>query len=409
MKNILMISPVIPSDSGFGIQKRAAFHLKNLSKTCNIHLVVFNDRLDEDKISEALENCCRSYKIVAAIRKERVIFSRLPPFAIISELIVPNHEAVIPNKETLLDSILHLENIKIDIVFCFRIRAAIIFDQLKKQTSLKAGRKIVDFDDIESIVSERAKIFNTVSLGFEQTLIDKIRLYRGKKVENRFLRDFDDVLICSLSDKEFLERTRRPSANIHVIANSTSLPTLTIAKPKKNKKLNILFVGTMSYGPNEDGILWFCDEILPLIREETKIGLSLYVVGFNPPQTVHDLEKIKDVTVTGGVDSVVPYYQESDIVIAPIRYGGGTRIKILEAMGFQKPVVSTTIGAEGINITHGQNILIADTPEEFALSCVELMENDACRQTISIKARKCIEEKYTDIVIGQKLRQIIGQ
>jgi len=263
----------------------------------------------------------------------------------------------------------------------------------------------VDYDDIESVVHVRSNAFASDSKGFEQGFIEKIMLWRLKKTENNFLRSFQDVLVCSEQDKQTLE-LRNPLAKIHAVPNSVPLEAIQ-ENNRNNEEFNILFVGTMSYGPNEDGILWFCNEILPLIREKTKIALSLYIVGFNPPQSVRDLEKIENVTVTGGVDSVAPYYQESDIVVAPIRYGGGTRIKILEAMGFQRPVVSTTMGAEGINIRHGHNILIADTPEDFAKCCVELMENDTCRQDISVKARKCIEKEYSDIVIGQKLRRII--
>ena len=144
----------------------------------------------------------------------------------------------------------------------------------------------------------------------------------------------------------------------------------------------MLFVGTLGYGPNQDGIVWFCNEILPRIRASSSRKVKLAIVGFNPPAEVKALESAGDIVVTGGVESVAPYYRESDIVIAPIRYGSGTRIKILEAMSHRRPVISTTLGAEGIEVTPGENIMIGDTPEAFAASCLELIQNMRQRRTL---------------------------
>jgi len=229
---------------------------------------------------------------------------------------------------------------------------------------------------------------------------------RIKKIENDLLRTYQDVLVCSDLDKKLLQ-SRSPQAVIHVIPNS--VPLQPVSPPLKDRHmLHILFVGLMNYGPNGDGALWFCKEILPLIRKQSKARCRLSIVGYSPPNEVMALAKeFDDVIVTGGVESVAPYYDDCDLVIAPIRFGGGTRIKILEAMSYQKPVVSTTIGTEGIDIEDGRNILLADTPDAFARACVTLLESAALRQRLGREGRKRLEEKYSESVVSEKLNRIL--
>jgi glycosyltransferase involved in cell wall biosynthesis len=110
---------------------------------------------------------------------------------------------------------------------------------------------------------------------------------------------------------------------------------------------------------------------------------------------VVELGKIPGVTVTGGVPSVDPYYENAQVVICPIRYGSGTRIKILEAMANERPVVSTTIGCEGIQVTEGQDILIGDDPLAFANACVSLLKDRGLWSRIASGGRVLVEEKYS--------------
>ena len=197
------------------------------------------------------------------------------------------------------------------------------------------------------------------------------------------------------------------SATLHALPNSVPLQPVTPPLPARDT-LHILFVGLMHYGPNRDGALWFCKEILPLIRKQSKARCRLSIVGYGPPDEVVALaEEFDDVVVTGGVESVAPYYDDCDLVIAPIRFGGGTRIKILEAMSYQKPTVTTTIGAEGIDIKDGLNIMIGDSPESFARACVTLLENPGLRHTMGQEGRKCIEEKYSAEVVADTLNKIL--
>ena len=200
--------------------------------------------------------------------------------------------------------------------------------------------------------------------------------------------------------------SRKPRAEIQSIPNSVVLAEAS-PLPDGCPEVHLLFLGKISYRPNHDGILWFCREVLPLIRASSPHKVKLSIVGFDPPADVKALERTGDILVTGGVESVAPYYRESDIVIAPIRSGGGTRIKILEAMSHQRPVISTTKGAEGIDVKSGENIMIGDTAEAFGASCLELIENRGRRQDIARRGRRLIEEKYSDKIVADAIKRVV--
>jgi glycosyltransferase involved in cell wall biosynthesis len=129
--------------------------------------------------------------------------------------------------------------------------------------------------------------------------------------------------------------------------------------------------------PNEDGMAWFVDEILPAIRKEVP-DATLTIVGRRPSAKVKALAEGRPyVSITGTVPDVRPFLEGSSVVVVPLRIGGGTRIKIYEAMGMERAVVSTTIGAEGLDVRNGEHILLADDPQSFAQSVISLLRDPA--------------------------------
>ena len=162
----------------------------------------------------------------------------------------------------------------------------------------------------------------------------------------------------------------------------------------------------MDWMPNDDAITYFCGEILPLIWQK-KGSVKFYVVGKNPSAVVKNLAgRDTRVIVTGRVDDVRSYIQRSHVFIVPLRIGGGTRLKILEAMSMGKAVVSTTIGAEGIKYTDGENILLADEPQAFADKTVSLLNDRARSLQIGAEARHFVRGRYDWDTIGRKLKTI---
>ena len=137
---------------------------------------------------------------------------------------------------------------------------------------------------------------------------------------------------------------------------------------------NLVFTGSMDWLPNEDAMVFFCREVLPLIRADEP-GVTLSIVGRAPTPTVEKLADGHGITVTGRVDDVRPYMRDAAVYIVPLRIGGGTRLKIFEAMAMGKAVVSTTVGAEGLPVTSGEHLLLADEPRTFARAVVRLLRD----------------------------------
>jgi glycosyltransferase involved in cell wall biosynthesis len=159
----------------------------------------------------------------------------------------------------------------------------------------------------------------------------------------------------------------------------------------------------MGYEPNDDAVLYFCRDILPIIRR-TVPGVELWIVGRDPTPAVRALAS-DTVHVSGRVDDVVPYYERSAVAIVPLRAGGGTRLKILEAMALGRPVVTTTIGCEGLDVRDNEHVLIADTAESFAARTVQLINSPELWQAIAARARELVVNQYDwDAIAGQMLR-----
>ncbi len=163
---------------------------------------------------------------------------------------------------------------------------------------------------------------------------------------------------------------------------------------------SLLFVGTMSYTPSVDAMQYFCGEILPRIRQSQDV--DLWIVGRDPTASVMQLQG-GGVVVTGQVADVVPYYRRCNVAIAPLRAGSGTRLKILEAMALGRPIVTTSIGCEGLNVVDERDLMIADTPAEFAARTVRLLGDHALARQLAANARRLVVDHYDWDVLAERL------
>jgi glycosyltransferase involved in cell wall biosynthesis len=163
----------------------------------------------------------------------------------------------------------------------------------------------------------------------------------------------------------------------------------------------MLLIGNMGYRPNVDSAVYFCREVLPLIRREVT-DARLCIVGINPVPAVRQLEG-NGVCVTGGVPDVVPYYKRSTVCVVPLRAGSGTRLKVLEAMALGRPVVSTSVGCEGLDVVGGEHILLADNSKRFAEQAVKLLTQNELRARIAAKAREFVVASYDWDAIAERL------
>lgn len=161
------------------------------------------------------------------------------------------------------------------------------------------------------------------------------------------------------------------------------------------KPSSMVFTGSMDWRPNQDGVRYFIEEVFPLIRQQIPEA-TFTIVGRKPPQWLIDLAgQVNGVTITGTVDDVRPYIAESALYIVPLRVGGGSRLKILEAFSMGKVVLSTTVGAEGLSVENGRHILLRDTPRDIADTACAVLSDTNRFKSYGNAGRELIEEQYT--------------
>ncbi|MGE5323854.1 MAG: glycosyltransferase, partial [Actinomycetota bacterium] len=222
------------------------------------------------------------------------------------------------------------------------------------------------------------------------------REYRTmERVERMYLGKADHVLTVSDSDRDFFSGIVAPE-KITTIPTGVDVDYFNNAfSAGSEKPETLVFTGSMDWLPNEDAILYFAEKILPLVQERVP-GVTLLVVGRKPSARVQALAVNNPaIQVTGTVPDIRPYIKSGSVYVVPLRIGGGTRIKIFEAMAMAKAVVSTSIGAEGLPVTHGENILLADQPEDFAANIVELLCSAKERTRLGTAARQLVETRYS--------------
>ena len=234
------------------------------------------------------------------------------------------------------------------------------------------------------------------------------------RYERFCLRSAQHVLTVSEVDQQmfarYIDRNR-----ITVIPTGVD-PEYFRPDDNEEQPSELVFTGLMDWIPNVDGMIYFVREVLPLIRKEVP-GVTLTVAGRSPSQSLLALANAdKHIRVTGRVEDIRPYIARGCVYVVPLRVGSGTRLKIFEAMAMGKAIVSTTIGAEGLPVTNGRDILIADTAESFACAVVGLLRQPQQRKRFGLMARQLVERKYSwsavsdlfDDVLGRVIREFGG-
>ena len=230
--------------------------------------------------------------------------------------------------------------------------------------------------------------------------------YRSfQRYERLMAEKFSACACVSEKDKDLLAHLC-PEISIEVIPNGVDVESY---QPDHSltEKSTLVYTGSMDWLPNEDAVLYFHEQIFPLIEAQMP-QVKFYIVGQNPTERVKQLSRRDNVIVTGMVDDVKPYIAKASVYVVPLRIGGGTRLKILEALAMEKAVVSTTIGCEGLQLTQGKDILVADEPEKFARLVIQLAQDEKFRQRLGRSGRRQVEEKYDWRSIGKQLNELYG-
>ena len=194
---------------------------------------------------------------------------------------------------------------------------------------------------------------------------------------------------------------------VQVVSNGVDLDYFH-PNSEKVTQSQLVFTGSMDWRPNQDAVQYFIKNIFPRAREKCP-DLKFTVVGRDPPKEIWNLDKITGVTIAGTVDDIRPYIAQAALYIVPLRIGGGSRLKILEAMAMEKPVLSTSIGAEGLDVRSGKDIFIADSPQIFAEKIITCLANKELLARVARQGRKLVMKKYGWEACGKDLNRYISR
>lgn len=249
----------------------------------------------------------------------------------------------------------------------------------------------LDLDDYESQTQLRFAELYAANGMPDRAAAASDRAAKAQKAEEQVLPFFDEAYVCSNADRATLA-DRFPTVRFAVVPNVVRMPD-GVPKKTRDSVFQFLFVGTMAYYPNEDAIVWFCTEVVPLLRSMEAAAFRVTAVG-RISDAIGPLAEIPEVEIRGEVQDLAACYREADAAVVPIRAGGGTRIKILEAMSFGTPIVSTTAGAEGLELQDGEQLLIANSAEAFATACMQLMTDSTVGLKIATSASEWVRAHH---------------
>ena len=261
-------------------------------------------------------------------------------------------------------------------------------------------RVVVDFDDLIFRVLRRT-MRHTPWYG-SKVFCENLDAWKEELFERRLCKRAALGLVCSEEDRRILGH-----GNVRVLPNCVDLderpPSGECEDPDR-----LLFIGKMDTQPNVDAALYFCKSILPHIRK-VRARAHAYIVGREPPKELRALHTGTDVVVTGEVLDATPYFNAAGVVIVPLRAGGGTRVKILEAFAHCKAVVSTSIGFEGLAVTQGVHLFEANTPHDFVAKCIALMTDASLRKALGMAGRELAETRYSQTVFEHTVRRCVSE
>lgn len=374
-----------------GGQIRTLEMLKRLHQRHEVHYVGLEDASQPEGVARAGEYCSRAYPIRhSAADKNSIVFAADLVAGMWSP--IPVAVARWRSKAMKLQIDTLRRNERFDSVVCDFLFPAVNISDLSSCVLFQ--------HNLEAIIWRR-RAEHAGSLARPYLKLQAKRMFAYERDACRRAKS-----IVAVSDAD-AAAMRSMYGVSRISAIPTGVDVQHFAPLDRTKKTDLIFVGSMDWMPNVDGVLWFTREVLPLIRRRRR-DCSFAVVGRQPPPDIQRLAG-DGIQVTGTVPDVRPHLWGASVAVVPLRIGGGTRLKIYEAMAARTAVVSTSIGAEGLQVDPGKHIVLADTPELFAASCLELLDNEEERERMAGTAWRLVNDRFTwDVVINAFERLLTG-
>lgn len=263
---------------------------------------------------------------------------------------------------------------------------------------------IYDAHNAEWILQKRAFLADIKNpVRWPAALYSWIQWRRLRRYEAEIMDQVDHTIAMSEPDQAALQEVA-PHAPITVIPNGVDLTSYGQFKGSPIH-YDLVFTGKMDFRPNVDAVLWFSQEVLPRIQLH-RPNTTFAIVGQRPHHRLNVLRNLPNVTITGYVDDVRPYITGATVYVVPLRVGGGTRLKVLEAMAMRKAIVSTTVGAEGFPVENGRELILADEPETFAAQVIRLLGDPVRRQELGTAGYDFAKATYSWAALAPRLEAV---
>lgn len=402
---LLYLSPVVPADTGNGLAMRAGLVLRLLARHHRVSLLVVRLYAPfETPIPMEIAALCD--RAIAIPARRPVTPPPTPPLDRLRALIARVRRGYPrPPAGGALATDRPFGRERFDVVHVFRL-AMLPYARPYLDRPGPTPKRHLDLDDVESTTRRRLAALYASNGHAALAQHEAGEARRAEALEADVLRSFDRLYVCSEEDRAGL--VRPGGAQVCVLPNALPHPEPLPPSPDP-RPFTFLFIGTLGYYPNEDAVNFFCTEVLPLIRRATDQKVRVTIVGAGATPAVRRLAEAPDVLLIGAVPDVATAYREADAVVVPIRAGGGTRIKVLEAFSYRRPVVSTSVGIEGIAARPEEHFLLGDTPAELADQCARLMANPSLAVRLAEAGHALFSSAYTIEAAAQRLASCIGE
>ncbi|HSR29851.1 MAG TPA: glycosyltransferase [Anaerolineae bacterium] len=370
---VAVFTPYLPSPPDTGGKIRSYFLLRALAQRFEVDLyTVFHGKRPNDGDIEALRAFCRK---VILFRVEKRWRTRDRVLRLLNPL--PRGVDHFITADSVAQARWHLENEDYDLLIADEMHMtpyAEIAPHLPRVVTMQK----VDYAHYKEVAMARP-------WGLEK-ILDLSEAWKLRRYTLAKMNLYQGFLACSHQDKETI---RKEAADLPalVVPNGVDLKAFVPSDQIESGEPTLLYIGSMNYYPNIDAVRFFFAKMYEPLRHEVP-GVQVQIVGHEPPSQIRELSHLPGVDVTGSVPDVRPYYKKATVFIVPLRLGGGTRLKIVEAMAMDLPVVSTTVGAEGLEIHPGENILIADDATSFTESVLRLLHDTSLRKRLAEGGRR---------------------
>ena len=389
---ILFITPEIPYAPDTGAKIRIYSLLKNLASRNQVSLISFDREPENPSRITALKEICADVIAVPLSERGRLGNKRVRQLrSLVSRYPYQYFAYHSPEMQRTIDRFVSAH--PVDVV-------DVEYSQMGYYTLPHHTRRVLSLHNVEHELLYRNFLKSRSPL---RRIYNYVEWRKFRRQELEVCRKFSMCLTTSERDKRVIAADL-PTTPLAVIPNGVDTRFFKPDAEESGDDHTIVFTGTIDYYPNIDGLTYFVEEVLPLVRQQIP-GVRFFIVGKDPPPAIRRYGRDPGIVVTGTVDDVRGYFRKTTAVVVPLRIGGGTRLKILEAMAMGKPVVSTAVGAEGLEVADGENILIADDPPGMARALISVLRDRALRERLAGAGRKLVEERYDWTSIANRLER----